>query len=521
MRFFISVWLLSVSLFPFSSQASNDQAKIMNPGVAVGQLVMISENDMKERTEKYLALSAYSIPVFAELPLELSVVAGAVTLKQQNLLSHVQIKSRARKTPNLDISDLDGGLSHPLFKGFKDGDWIRFELKLPNEILIQAATEQEAIDFYNSKKSSEVSLVKDLTAQSLYTTTELGWRDFDKVGSKAANYAELAKALNTPDRMVVRPGFAIPFYYYALFLEENPEIQSLIQKTLRDPLMSKVAKVSYRQKKLEAIQTKILDLSSHINENFLDRLISLFDTARDSQGQLLKLKLRSSTNSEDLPNFNGAGLYTSESYKPIKKGKERSFDEKKAELSETLKTVWASIWNLRAYDERSYFGIPHADVYMGIQVNPSFSNEIADGVIVTKNVAQDSRFTEEGVYIEAQRGDKHSVANPEPGVKPERLLVVIDPSQPLNSSVYEIHLLQNSNIADDGETILPEDNPHPILKEGEIRDLVFQSLKAEDHFRPLLGENNPSFSLDLEFKVDQEVTGQRQVFLKQARPYIE
>src|SRR5213080_5432899 len=50
---------------------------------------------------------------------------------------------------------------------------------------------------------------------------------------------------------------------------------------------------------------------------------------------------RSSTNSEDLPNFNGARLYTS-------MPNLRSDDQ----LMDGIKTVWASVWNYEAYEAR-------------------------------------------------------------------------------------------------------------------------------------------------------------------------
>lgn len=517
------ILLVAMAFVPallFSNSAFS-QARVMNAGETKGQLVYLSEQDVKENSEKYKALNAYSIPVFAELPLEMSVVAGAITLKQQNLLSHVQIKSRARKTPNLDISALEGGMSNALFTAYKDGDWIYMNLMTDGTIVIQPSTEKEAIQFYESKSMPAVSLKRDLTVSTLFSAANLGWQDFDKVGSKAANYAELAKALNTPDREVVRPGFAIPFYYYQQFLDENPQIQSLIEKALRDPLMSKVAKVSYREKKLKEIQDLILAEETPINQKLIDDLIALFDQVRGPDGLPRNLKLRSSTNSEDLPNFNGAGLYNSESYKPSKKGKEKKLEKKVESLKEALKVVWSSVWNLRAFDERSYFNIPHADVSMGVQVNLSFRSELVDGVVVTKNVANDPNFSGAGVYVESQRGDKHSVANPEAGVKPERVLVMVDRSQPLNKDLYQVQTLQKSNIADDMEAILPQDNPNPVMTEEEVKDLVYQSLKAEAHFKPLLGAEKSDFALDIEFKVDQEDKGVRQVYLKQARPYID
>ncbi len=511
--------LLGVATFVFVSSAWA-KAQVMNPGEAVGQLVVLSVQDVKTESPKYKSLSPLSIPVFAELPLDMSVVAGAITLAQQNLLSHVQIKSRARHTPNLDISGLEGGMKNALFKNFKDGSWVRMVLGADQTIRIEAATEAQALAFYERQRRAVVALQSDLSSRDILRTSQLGAADFVRVGSKAANYAELAKVLNSASRTVVRPGFGIPFSYYQEFVDSHPAIAAAIDSVLRDPLMKRVAKVSYREAKLKALRDLMTSPDARVSEALVNDLIARFEPLRKG-GVPISMKLRSSTNSEDLPNFNGAGLYTSSSYKPAKKGAEKTLEEKRESLKSALKEVWASIWNLRAFDERAYFRIPHAEVKMGIQVNPSFSDEGADGVVVTKNIANDPRYRGAGVYIEVQRGDDHSVANPEPGVKPQKILVLYDARQPLKAASYRVHVLQNSNIADDNKTVLASENPAPVMSDAEIRDLTLQVLKAQAHFKPLLGAEDPDFSLDLEFKVDSADTGSRAVYIKQARPYID
>ncbi|MBX2995230.1 MAG: hypothetical protein KF681_10415 [Bdellovibrionaceae bacterium] len=511
--------LASLAILVFS-QLALAQAKVMNPGEAVGQLVMLSATDVTTETPKYKSLSPLSIPLFAELPLDMSVVAGAITLKQQTLLSHVQLKSRARKTPNLDISALEGGAQNPLLAPFKDGDWVHMILGADGSISIKPSTEAEATAYYQSKRTEPVQLESDVRESRIRPHAELGSPDFITVGSKAANYAEMARVLNTADRTVVRTGYGIPFYYYEEFINSNPKIKSMIDSILRDPLMNKVAKVSYREAKLKALQEAMLSPEAAVNEKLVDELIGYFETFR-SKGLPRNMKLRSSTNSEDLPNFNGAGLYSSESYKPAKKGKEKDMAKKRESLKEALKTVWASVWNLRAYDERNYFQIPHAQVKMGMQVNPSFGDEGADGVVVTKNVSKDPRFPQAGVYIEVHRGSEYSVTNPVPGIKPEKILVLFNESNPLDTSAYQIQVLQRSNVADDTRTILPTDNPNPVLTDAEIKDLTYQVMKTHVHMHKVLDPKNPNFSLDLEFKIDSEDTGSRQVYVKQARPYID
>ncbi|MCB0407846.1 MAG: hypothetical protein KDD34_06555, partial [Bdellovibrionales bacterium] len=407
-----------------------------------------------------------------------------------------------------------------LFRLLKDGDWVRMELGKDGSISITPSTKEEATSYLKSLQPEKVILKADMEQKIIFKTEDIGWQDFISVGSKAANYAELAKALNTPERTIVRPGFAIPFYYYQQFIDENPHIAQEIQRILRDPLIKKLEAVSYRESKLQKLREMILSESATVNAQLLDDLIAKFETVRDQKDRPHKLKLRSSTNAEDLPDFNGAGLYTSESYKPVKKKSELTLEEKRIELTETLKIVWASIWNLRAFEEREHFQIPHSDVKMGIQVNPSFSKEDVDGVIVTKNIANDERAQGEGVYIEAQRGDDYSVANPIPGIQPDRIFIKIDRNQPFNKELYNVVFLQHSNIDDDKKTILPNPNPNPIMTEDEAKELVYQCLKAEKHFKPLLGVDNAHFALDLEFKISKDEDKIRQIYLKQARPYI-
>jgi phosphoenolpyruvate synthase/pyruvate phosphate dikinase len=84
--------------------------------------------------------------------------------------------------------------------------------------------------------------------------------------------------------------------------------------------------------------------------------------------------VRSSSNSEDLPGFNGAGLYDSV-------GNVLGKDA----LGTALKHVWASMWNLRAVDERSMFGVDHKQAYMAVLIQVGV-NATAAGVLITRNL---------------------------------------------------------------------------------------------------------------------------------------
>jgi len=70
----------------------------------------------------------------------------------------------------------------------------------------------------------------------------------------------------------------------------------------------------------------------------------------------------------------GAGLYDTV---PNVVGKEA--------LGQAVKTVWASLWNLRAVEERTAFGIDHRQVFAGVLIQIGVSATAA-GVLVSTNL---------------------------------------------------------------------------------------------------------------------------------------
>ena len=57
----------------------------------------------------------------------------------------------------------------------------------------------------------------------------------------------------------------------------------------------------------------------------------------------------------------------------------------KQALGEAVKKVWASLWNLRAVEERSVFGIDHRQVYAAVMIQIGVSATAA-GVLVSTNL---------------------------------------------------------------------------------------------------------------------------------------
>jgi phosphoenolpyruvate synthase/pyruvate phosphate dikinase len=102
------------------------------------------------------------------------------------------------------------------------------------------------------------------------------------------------------------------------------------------------------------------------------------------------LFVRSSSNSEDLPNFSGAGLYTTV---PNVKTDEQ--------LTEAIKTVWASLWNFEAYEARERALVDHSKVYMAVLIQEGINSESSGVMITTDPYDKDNR---DAIYISAKRG---------------------------------------------------------------------------------------------------------------------
>jgi len=528
-----------------SDSVSGAGIKVLNSGMTCGRLAFMTSQDLEQKNDE--SLSRAQIPVFESIPTDLTTVAGTITLAKQPRLGHIQIKSKNRGTPNLDVSGQGlGNWENDFLQGFENDNCVYMQAEASSGTVIFRKVDAANLSVAGLDADAEklcrrnclgevdpadatfrpatIELVADLDTKGILPTRNMGWKNFKDVGSKSANYAELANLLNTPERTVVREGMGIPFYYYYEFVQNNAPIRDKIAAILADPKMQQVDAGKYRADQLRELRELFFDKDAWFNEEFLNELIDSFDTFLLPDGSKHAMKLRSSTNSEDLPNFNGAGLYDSKGYKPHKKnGEERSRKGKIKEIKDTLATVWASVWNQRAFDERAYFGIPHKDVYMGIQVNPNYPDEKVDGVIVTKDIYDMAKGP--AISIEAQRGNTYSVANPEEGALAEQILVEFNGDAPLDKSQYRITIVRRSNVSADGTRVLPADelrtaNIGNVMTDEELRDLTWLCNRAQLHFREIMkGDDN--FALDLEFKVDEENTGERAVYLKQARPLIE
>ena len=215
----------------------------------------------------------------------------------------------------------------------------------------------------------------------------------------------------------------------------------------------------------------------------IDALTEMHATYPEGQS----LRYRSSTNNEDLPGFNGAGLYDSKTQDP---------DETEEDgIDKSLKGVFASLWTFRAFTERDFHRIDHLSAAMGILVHPNYKDELANGVAVSFNpVSSDARY----YYVNTQVGED-LVTNPEEHSIPEELLL----------GPFAIHtVLSTSNQVEPGLL---------LMSLVQLRQLRAHFEVIHDHFKGLY---NPAadepFAMEIEFKI----TSDNVLAIKQARPWV-
>ena len=230
-----------------------------------------------------------------------------------------------------------------------------------------------------------------------------------------------------------------------------------------------------------------------VNDSFRAKLMSKLHT----QYPHMRMRMRSSTNAEDLEGFTGAGLYTSKSADVDDVG----------EVFDDLREVWSSVWYFRAFEERSYRSIDHTAVAMALLVHPAFATEEANGVALTAN-PYDTSGLEPGFYINVQAGEA-SVVQPEPGTSTDQFIYHFDtPGQP-------IVFIARSSLVPKGQTVLSVAQTYELGKAlADIRE-YFRASYGPPPDDPLAW-----YAMDVEFKFDAPAGDQPTLWVKQARPHV-
>lgn len=437
----------------------------MNEGVGYGLLRVANAGE---------TLTARDLVIFRSLPNDLTHVAGIITEIPQTPLSHVNLKAIQNSTPNAYVKDASTDPRiEPLI-----GKYVRYEVT-PDGYVIREATQTEVDDFLEELRPDEPQFpVRNLSVTRITPLADLFLDDSEAFGAKAANLAELRRMLPeelTPD------GYGVPFYFYDAFMKANG---------FYDRAVAMMEDAAFRSDPAVR-EARLKDFRSTIKAGVAPQwMLDAIQDLHDSFPEGTSLRCRSSTNNEDLEDFNGAGLYESYTHK---------LDE--GHLIKSMRQVWAGLWTYRAFEERDFYRIDHFTAAMGVLVHPNYTDEQANGVAVTKNIVNPSW---PGIYVNVQVGED-LVTNPEDESIPEEFLIA--QLNPDDWGTYEIQYVRFSNRLPEGETVLTPD---------QAEELALRLAIVQSRFRSLY-EAPSSFAMEVEFKI----TVDGNLIIKQARPWLE
>ncbi|MEZ0181610.1 PEP/pyruvate-binding domain-containing protein [Flavobacterium oncorhynchi] len=400
-------------------------------------------------------------------------VRGIIINELQTPLSHLVLLGKNRKIPIMAYTKVfkDANINKLLSK--------KVELKIEVDTFFIKETDKKIVEKVNSKKKK---LTIDNTVTDLVDLSKIPKKGVNYIGSKAQNMAYLIAVSKEIPFRTPENAHAIPFYFYTKHIQKesiSPLINELLTSTKKDSAIW----INKQLKKIrDAIKKEPVDpvLLAKLNETF-------------KNAQFKNFRFRSSTNAEDLDDFNGAGLYDSKT--GILGDSIKTFEK-------AIKQVWASVWNEASYNERELFGIDQHNIAMGVLVHRSFPDELANGVIITKNIFREN-FP--GITINIQKGE-NSVVKPEKGEICEQF-VAYHFNSGTNDDDFDIDYTSISNL----------NNNEPLLSRKEMSRLFLVSSKIEEKMYRYWRKNT-YHPVDIEFKIVGE---NRDLYIKQVRPFNE
>ncbi|MCB9758580.1 MAG: hypothetical protein H6739_01945 [Alphaproteobacteria bacterium] len=497
--------------FPIRGVEGGIDYEVYTRGVGYGTVRLYDLGELAA-AERSAAFGFQDILVLDEAPLDIErVISGAVTGTRQGELSHLNVRSAARGTPNCFIADPHSALAA------WEGRLVRLECG-EDDWSVQSATLAEAEAWWEALRPEPVGV----PAPDLTTDTFVGLLDLPTdteaqraaalaaYGAKGTNLAALYQRIPAEYQLI---GFVVPFAWYDRFLQEQGWTVDLGQgegfHTFAETLDVWLSDETFLND-AAARRSMLTDLRIAIREAPLDPALvsALYDAIVATWGDdTTMVRFRSSSNAEDALQFSGAGLYDSESVCAADSvdGDDEGDslcdpdqdDERTIERG--LRRVWASMWNTEAYEERAWYGIDHRQAVMGILVNTRSKDERANIVAFTGNpTGSDDR-----TLVNAQIGEL-DVVSAEPGVYPEKTLVRLD----AQGQVSDIDRVNGSSEVPDG---------FEVLSDGQITELAELYWVIEGSY-PLDGvaPEGTTLLLDSEWKVLPD----GQLVVKQIRPFL-
>ncbi|MEM9454084.1 MAG: PEP/pyruvate-binding domain-containing protein [Myxococcota bacterium] len=492
--------------FPvLSAQDDGVTLEVYTPGIAFGRVRLHHGGEPHD-------FGWQDIVVFDQVPIDLEgVVGAAVTGQRQDILSHLNVLSAQRGTPNFFVDEAIAAFSP------HEGQLVRVEAE-PGTYKVRPATEDEAEAYWAQQRpAAEVENPAQLDYEQLDSFTAIPTATPQeralaraRFGAKTVGLATLAPLIDTRYQT---PGLGVPFHYYDEFMTTNSWSIDLGEGPQAATYAETIAawldddqfrtNASVRKERLAALREQMRSggvVSPTLTQALRERIIAEFGS------DTVMVRIRSSSNAEDTPTFNGAGLYDStsacaaDSVAPGPPTTSACDPSKELRtLERALAKVWASLWNFGAFEEREYYQLDHRQIAMGATVSLRFEDERANGVAFTGDPVDPrrSRFT-----VNAQAGEI-DVVSPTPGITAELTFLTID-----DGEVVEIERAVESSLVPNGQPVVSEDHLEEL---GGLMAELEQIYPVDDQDESL---EDPI--LDLEFKVTHDDA----LVIKQIRTFV-
>ena len=461
----------------------------MNPAEGYGLLRVMNTDDRP---------GIRDVVIYETIPNEVPRVAGIITTAPQTPLSHVNLRAIQDGIPNAFIRDAINNNTKiaNLIDTYVHYTVTKQGWKLEPATIVEVNTHHAA-----SRPVGIQIPERDLSVTSIKPLDKIRFNDWDAFGVKAANVAVLG-GLGFPDG-TVPDGFAIPFYFYDEFMKHNG---------LYDTVNAMLADADF-QTNSDTRELKLKELRKAIKDAETPAwIITKLEKMHAKFPADTSLRYRSSTSNEDLPSFSGAGLYDSKTQDPE--------ETEEDGIDKSLKAVYASLWNFRAFAERDFHRVYHPLTAMGVLVHPNYSDELANGVAVSFDPKSGST---DAYYINTQIGED-LITNPDALSIPEEIMLdrsgvrtimitTIDPESPSGSGSVPVEIPTYS--------VLGTSNHMPpwalLLNNQQLGQMRHHLTVIHDTFKDLYGIGpDEQFAMEIEFKITSEDV----LAIKQARPWV-
>ncbi|MFT7618764.1 MAG: hypothetical protein ACI97A_002411 [Planctomycetota bacterium] len=439
----------------------------LNEAASFGRLRVIRKGDRPQPRD---------IVILNVLPNQMPRVAGVISEMRQTPLSHVNLRAVQDGVPNAFLKDASSDKKIATLIG----KFVFYQVKRDGFTIREASLEEVETHFSSTRPQEAILLARNLEVKTILPLAKISFADATAFGVKASNLATLTQ-IGIP-QTTVPAGFAVPFHFYDAFMKEN-NLYQVAKEMLEEKSFDDDPKK--RRKALKSFRKKIKKATfSSSSSEAIERLQRSF-------GEGMSIRCRSSTNNEDMPKFSGAGLYDSFTHHP-----------KEGKLNKSIKQVYASLWNYRAFEERAFYRVDHFTVAMGVLVHRNFKGELANGVAVTQDILyhKSNRKADLKYFVNTQVGED-LVTNPEEKSIPEEIL--LSPHFPCDDQVvrYSNHLKTSGLVLNMNQRALLRVHLKTIVR--EFRKLYKKSAKEK-------------FAMEIEFKIAHD----GQMWIKQARPWV-